>query len=413
MRLLGIDARRAAPLAFVFAAVACGGIGGGAGGCGPALDADKIAADAKGSNAAAGAAAARAKMADALVEKGEGYEKGGFVDSLSGFSGDGSTLPGSPKSEFARLAQSLPPTPENQKLIEQALGQDNARHGQGGATDLAGNGGYVSVVEGADGKPRWQWNAYDDKHAAPKGFEKPYVPPAGYTGQPSPATGSGTSASSAAGTDPALTPPPGYAGCWPKPPGLHHINLHLMGGNKNRRVVDSTPIVCSSSYCSAIGFRDRGCCPLRPEGDPMRVKCEGEVLGRNSQGKIGPRWVYKGNGGVEVQPVNPFLAWAYGNGWVGACSNISPVCSWKEVINHPELLGGTTSQAAVGAGGGGGGGSPGSGSGSGSPSSSAAKPSPDGTPMRSSTDTAPGNSNLESLIPTIPAVEPATDTPPN
>jgi hypothetical protein len=407
MSLLGIDARRAVPLAFVFAAMACGGsIGGGAGGCGPSLDADKIAADAKGSNAAASAAAARAKMGDALIQKGEGYEKNGFADSLSGFSGDGSTLPGSPKSEFARLAQSLPPTPENQKLIEQALGQDNARHGQGGSTDLAGNGGYVSVVDGADGKPKWQWNAYDGKHSAPKGFEKPYVPPPGYKGEPSPATGS-ASAAGAGGTDP-LAPPPGTTGCWPKPPGLHHINLHLMGGNKNRRVVDSTPIVCSGSYCSAVGFNGRGCCPLRPEGDPMRVTCEGEVLGRNAEGKIGPRWVYKGNGGVEVQPVNPFLAWAYGNGWVGACSNISPVCSWKEVINHPEeLAGGTTSQALGGGGGGGSGGS------SPSRSSSAPKSSSTGTPLKASTDTAPGNSNLESLVPTIPEVEPATNTPPN
>jgi len=404
MTILGVDPRRAALLAFVFAAMACGGgMGGGMGGCGPALDADKIAADAKGS-AAAGAAEARAKMGDALIQKGDGYEKGAFANLLSGFAPDGSTLPGSPKSEFARLAQSLPPTPENQKLIEQALGQDNAHHGKGDATDLAGNGGYVTVVDGADGKPRWQWNAYDGSHPAPKGFEKPYVPPAGYTGQPSPATASGSGSSTAA-TDPALTPPPGTTGCWPKPPGLHHINLHLMGGNGNRRVVDSTPIVCSGSYCSAIGFSGRGCCPLRPEGDPMRVQCEGEVLGKNPEGKIGPRWTYKGNGSVLVQPGNPFLAWAYGNGWVGACSNISPVCNWKEVINHPELLGGTTSQTA----GGGGGGSSGSPAGS---SGSAPRSAP-GTPLKSSTDTAPGNSNLESLIPTIPEVEPATNTPPN
>ena len=399
-----VDIRRAAPLIAVFAAMACGG-GGNMGGCGPSLDADKIMEDAKaGNDAKASAAAARAKMADSLISKGEGYDKDGYASSLNGFSGDGSTLPGSPKSEFSRLAQSLPPTPENQKLIEQALGQDNAKHGKGGTTDLAGNGGYVSVVDGADGRPQWKWNAYDSSHSAPKGFEKPYVPPTGYTGQPSPATGSGTSASSAAGTNPALTPPPGTTGCWPRPPGLHHINLHLMGGNGNRRVVDSTPIVCSGSYCSAVGFSGRGCCPLRPEGDPMRVECEGAVLGRNREGKIGPRWTYKGNGGVEVQPVNPFLAWGYGNGWVGACSNISPVCSWIEVKNHPDpapaaASGGISGGGSGGSGSGGGGGSSGSGGGSSSPRSGTAnKPSSAGTPLGTSTTTP---TNLESMIPEV------------
>ena len=281
-----VDIRRAAPLIAVFAAMACGG-GGNMGGCGPSLDADKIMEDAKaGNDAKASAAAARAKMADSLISKGEGYDKDGYASSLNGFSGDGSTLPGSPKSEFSRLAQSLPPTPENQKLIEQALGQDNAKHGKGGTTDLAGNGGYVSVVDGADGRPSGSGTPTTALTPRPRASRnrtsRPPVIPGNLRLRPVPEP---RPAPPRAQTS--LTPPPGTTGCWPRPPGLHHINLHLMGGNGNRRVVDSTPIVCSGSYCSAVGFSGRGCCPLRPEGDPMRVECEGAVLGRNREGKMG------------------------------------------------------------------------------------------------------------------------------
>ncbi len=407
MYFLGLDLRKAAPLAFVFAALACGGgIDGGAGGCGPEFDADKIAEDAKKGNNTKEGAAARAAAADAVIKTGEGYKKDGFAGAVEGFSGS-DALPGSPKSEFARLARSLPPTEENRKLIEQAMGREAARSGPGRTTDLAGNGGYASVVTGADGQPKWQWNAYDGKHSAPKGFDKPYVPPAGSA----PAAAPVAETAPASTTDPAMTPPAGYTGCWPKPPPVSKINLHLMGGNGNRRIVDSTPIVCSGSYCSAIGFAGRGCCPVRPEGDPMRTKCEAEVMGKN-----GPRWMFKGNGRIEKREDNPYLAWAYGIGWAGACSGISPVCNWIEVKNENALkeLEAAKTASAAGAGGGGGGGGGGGSSGSGSPSGSSgsAPKSGDGTPLKASTDTAPGNSNLESLIPTIPEVAPATDTPP-
>lgn len=378
MRRPGNDLLRAAPLALLLGALACGP--GGSGGCGPALDADKIAADAKKGSGSKQSAAARASAADAVIATGKGYNPGGYSDSLSGFSSTEGGLPGSPKSEFARLAQSLPPTPENQKLITQAMGSDAARGGQGGSTDLAGNGGYVTVGKSGDGRPVWQWNAYDAKHAAPRGFEKPYVP-SGSAPAADP-----SSAAPTANADPSLQAPPGYNGCWPKPPGLSRIKLDLMGGNGNRRVVDSTPIVCSANYCSAVGFVGRGCCPARPEGDPMRVKCEGELLGRNSAGQIGPRWTYKGNGGVETHPANPFLAFGYGVGWVGACSNISPVCNWIYVDN--------SKTDGAGAGGGGASGPP-------ATTPPAPKPTPLPTPAPS-TGTAPAPVSGSCLLPMGP-----------
>lgn len=407
MRFAGLSLRRAVPLLGVFAAMACGqGLGGG--GCGPPLDANKIAAEAKNGGPSAKDAAARSAAADAVIAAGKGYKKDGYPDSVASFGGGGgSGVPGSPKNEFARLAQSLPPTPENQALIEKAMGEAAARSGAGGSTDLAGNGGYVTVATGKDGQPVWQWNGYTPKHSAPAGFEKPYVAPAG-SAPATPAAAPASAAPASADADPALTPPAGFTGCWPKPPPLNHINLNLMGGNGNRRVVDSTPIVCARDYCAAVMHDpNRGCCPLRPEGDPMRGKCEAEVMGKDKDGRVGPRWQFKGNGGVEKQPDNAYLAWGYGNGWVGACSNVAPICNWIEVINHPE----TSTATVAGAGGGGGGGSsaptstggapksstPGSSHGVGTPSTSTAPISGPGTPDE---DAEPA------LVPVIPPVAP-------
>lgn len=121
-------------------------------------------------------------------------------------------------------------------------------------------------------------------------------------------------------------------------PPLHHINVHFMGGNGNRLRADSTPIVCSTEpgtrherYCQeTMNDPNRRCCPVKPEGHPMRVACELILLGKDpSDGIAGPRWSYIGNdpnGGVEKHPENPFLAFAYGSGKARACSNVVKVC---------------------------------------------------------------------------------------
>lgn len=119
-------------------------------------------------------------------------------------------------------------------------------------------------------------------------------------------------------------------------PPLRKINVHLMGGNGNRFKVDSTPIVCSTDkgtrherYCQeTMRDNNRLCCPVKPEGHPMRVTCELILLGKDpSDGIAGPSWRYIGSdGGVERHPDNPFLAFAYGKGIVRACSNVVKVC---------------------------------------------------------------------------------------
>lgn len=121
-------------------------------------------------------------------------------------------------------------------------------------------------------------------------------------------------------------------------PPLHHINVHFMGGNGNRLKTDSTPIVCSTGpgtkherYCqNTMNDDSRNCCPVKPEGHPLRVACELVLLGKDpSDGIAGPRWQYVGNdpnGGVEKHPENPFLAFSYGSGKARACSNVVKVC---------------------------------------------------------------------------------------
>lgn len=135
-------------------------------------------------------------------------------------------------------------------------------------------------------------------------------------------------------TPPLGKPPKDDKGC--DMPPLHHINVHLMGGNGNRFKVDSTPIVCSTDpgtkherYCQeTMGDNNRRCCPVKPEGHPLRVACELILLGTDpTDGIAGPHWSYIGSdGGVERHPDNPFLAFAYGKGIVRACSNVSKAC---------------------------------------------------------------------------------------
>ncbi|MBI2386263.1 MAG: hypothetical protein HYV14_09650 [Elusimicrobia bacterium] len=135
-------------------------------------------------------------------------------------------------------------------------------------------------------------------------------------------------------TPPLGKPPKDDKGC--DMPPLHHINVHLMGGNGNRFRVDSTPIVCSTDagtrherYCQeTMGDDNRRCCPVKPEGHPLRVACELILLGTDpTDGIAGPHWSYAGGDGrVERHPDNPFLAFAYGKGVVRACSNVSKAC---------------------------------------------------------------------------------------
>lgn len=121
-------------------------------------------------------------------------------------------------------------------------------------------------------------------------------------------------------------------------PPLHHINVHFMGGNGNRLRADSTPIVCSTDagtkherYCQkTMNDDNRRCCPVKPEGHPMRVACELLLLGKDPSDNVaGPRWDYVGNdanGRVEKHPENPFLAFSYGRGIARACSNVVRIC---------------------------------------------------------------------------------------
>ena len=120
-------------------------------------------------------------------------------------------------------------------------------------------------------------------------------------------------------------------------PPLHHINVHIRGGNGNRMIADATPIVCSTEkgtkherYCQeTMGDDMRNCCPAKPEGHPLRLACEIVLLGKDSDGVAGPRWQYVGkapDSWVDKREDNPFLAFAYGSGVARACSNVVKVC---------------------------------------------------------------------------------------
>lgn len=113
----------------------------------------------------------------------------------------------------------------------------------------------------------------------------------------------------------------------PDPVPVDHWNVkeHIKGANKT--IVDSTPLVHNGNYCAAIGFTDgRLDCPVRMEGDPMRLTCETEVVGV-------PQWIFTGIGG-QVSPENPYQYWVpRGNtGTAKVCTQVEPrVCGEVKV----------------------------------------------------------------------------------
>jgi hypothetical protein len=73
--------------------------------------------------------------------------------------------------------------------------------------------------------------------------------------------------------------------------------------------VDSTPIIHNAAYCKAIGFTDgRLDCPVRMEGDPLRLVCETVVVGTpqwSGPGRVSPEnvyqyWVPRGTAGLAT-----------------------------------------------------------------------------------------------------------------
>ena len=127
------------------------------------------------------------------------------------------------------------------------------------------------------------------------------------------------------------------AGCGePAPPAVTQMNVTVHGRQADRVVLDSTPLVGpDAAYCRQIGFTDgRLYCPVRAEGDPERLACEGARVGQAADtGRVGPTWSANGkrcngaDGGTSClnHPDNQFLAFAYGAGTFRACA-ASGVC---------------------------------------------------------------------------------------
>ena len=122
----------------------------------------------------------------------------------------------------------------------------------------------------------------------------------------------------------------------PAPPAVTLVNVKVHGGQGDRVLLDSTPLVGpDAAYCQQIGFTDgRLFCPVRPEGHPERTACEALRVGNAADtGRAGPTWSANGkpcnaaDGGASClnHPDNQFLAFAYGAGRFRACT-ASGVC---------------------------------------------------------------------------------------
>lgn len=137
------------------------------------------------------------------------------------------------------------------------------------------------------------------------------------------------------GPVPSTTPAPSVAQCVPKPPVIGRIQPSIYNRPSPGKVVlDTTPKVCDTAYCSAVGFPGANCCPTRPEGDPLRAACDEIALGHNSDGVTGPQWTNLGAGEYRKHP-NPYMAFYFGNGKMKACSNLEPiVCGEVEIKDN-------------------------------------------------------------------------------
>ena len=117
----------------------------------------------------------------------------------------------------------------------------------------------------------------------------------------------------------------------PSPPPVAAMAVGVHGGNGERVLLDSTPLVGpDAAYCRRIGYTDgRSYCPVRQEGSPDRVACEATVVGRATDtGRVGPTWTVDGRpcdgSGAATScvnhPGNQFQAYAYGAGTFRACA---------------------------------------------------------------------------------------------
>ena len=118
--------------------------------------------------------------------------------------------------------------------------------------------------------------------------------------------------------------------CSPTPPPLYGINIKVhAGGDTNRKVLDSKPMVWNvDDYCARIGAGSGYYCDARREGDASAADCDKMAVGRASNGNWGPTWYWDGqpcptdtNPGCSDDPNgNQFMLIAKGPGRYEACA---------------------------------------------------------------------------------------------
>jgi hypothetical protein len=95
--------------------------------------------------------------------------------------------------------------------------------------------------------------------------------------------------------NPDVPPPDQHCG-QPYPPQIGRFSVKVFSKNGGLWILDSTPQILIKDYCFALGYQDgRSFCPIRPEGKPERVFCEGWRVGKASDtGLLGPTWTRDG-----------------------------------------------------------------------------------------------------------------------
>jgi hypothetical protein len=131
---------------------------------------------------------------------------------------------------------------------------------------------------------------------------------------------------------PTPTPPPG-TGCSAPLYGNPNMGAYWYSP---QRIADATPRLCDADRCRAVGYPDRNCCPVVPDGHPERARCECLVMTGVALSVCAPAWELV----VDEGP----LAWDFddtgwkavlsgrGKGRIRACWPNGRTCSkWLEV----------------------------------------------------------------------------------
>jgi len=93
----------------------------------------------------------------------------------------------------------------------------------------------------------------------------------------------------------------------------------------NKKVLNASPIIKNSAYCTAAGIPGNSICNTRREDNPQRVACDNYLSGISDTGLPGPNWFQDVDGKGDLVPC----------GWTGTNCKLKPENQYLLDIHAP------------------------------------------------------------------------------